>query len=262
MSVQSHLVELKNDLVLSSREKENIDSSIRSLSTRINSYFNGEVTSHFKFGSSTRGTILPRYADPNSDIDYMVVFKNPNDHKPQSLLNNLRRFANYYYSTSNIKQSHPTMVLELNHIRFELVPAKKDWLDNFHIPSPASEFTDWTRTYPNDFNEKITLANVRNNSLIKPLVRIMKYWNAQNGYYYSSYFLENEIAEKYYFSCDNLKEYVYRAFEDLRYNWNAPQIYKDRIDRTKKIIAETKDYEKKDMPVSAELEIKKILPSL
>ncbi len=86
MSINSYLTDLARDLVLTSDEKSIIETSIDTLSRRLDLYFNsGELHKHFRFGSSTRGTILPRKADSGSDIDYMVVFKNPNNYKPDTL---------------------------------------------------------------------------------------------------------------------------------------------------------------------------------
>jgi len=124
MSVNSYLTSLASDLVLSSDEKSNILVSNITLKTRLKSYFGSQITNHFQFGSNTRGTILPRKADCNSDIDYMVVFDTSDGKKkPQTYLNRLKNFAESKYSRSEIHQSHPTMVLSLNHIKFELVPA-------------------------------------------------------------------------------------------------------------------------------------------
>lgn len=78
--------------------------------------------------------MLPRSYDPSSDVDYMVVFKNV-IYQPQTYLNKLRDFVNYYYRTSEIKQSHPTIQLNLNHITFELVPASHNILFGYQIPS-------------------------------------------------------------------------------------------------------------------------------
>lgn len=74
MTVSTHLTTLASDLVLSNIEKSSISVSITTLSSRLNAYFGSNITNHFQFGSNTRGTILPRTADSNSDIDYMVVF--------------------------------------------------------------------------------------------------------------------------------------------------------------------------------------------
>lgn len=264
MTVQSHLVSLKDELVLSQAEREDISRSINTISTRINAYFGSNVIEHFKFGSQTRGTILPRIADERSDIDYIVIFKNENNYKPQTLLDQLRRFANYYYSTSSIRQSHPTMVLELNHIKFELVPAIIDSRGNILIPSRLSQFTEWIPTDPNGFNQKLTSSNVANGSRIKPLVRIMKYWNSKNGYHLRSYELEKWITRMYCYNHNytQLKDYVLATFESLSYNWDAPQSYKNKVDNAKGIISKIRTYEASGMSYAAEEEIKKLLPRL
>ena len=89
MSIQSYLVSLASKLVLKDVEKENITRSLYTLQERVSRYFGEEVIKHFPFGSYTRGTILPRKADDESDIDYMIVFSNPNQYKPITFLNYL-----------------------------------------------------------------------------------------------------------------------------------------------------------------------------
>jgi len=117
MSVISHLENVSSNLVLTNNELSSISTSVGAIRNRINYYFNSKVKEQFKFGSSTRDTILPRKYDEKSDIDYMVVFKNPDNYKPQTLLNWLKDFVETYYSKSEIYQSYPTVVLELLHIR-------------------------------------------------------------------------------------------------------------------------------------------------
>ncbi len=262
MSVQSYLENLASKLVLSSDEKTKINTSLTTLSRKFDSHFQQRLDDHFNFGSSTRGTILPRKADKNSDIDYMIIFHNTESYKPQTLLNHLRGFVEAAYSRSEIKQSHPTIVLELQHIKFELVPAVKNIWGSIHIPSPASSFTEWIPTDPNGFNAVITDKNKNNGNNIKPLVRLMKYWNAQNGYYLPSFLLEKWITETYYYWCNNLKDYVYKTFESLNYNYSDPQTYKNNVDRAKQIITNAKYYESKGLLVNAEDEIKKLLPDI
>lgn len=260
MTVQSYLSKLSSNLNLNDAEKNGVVRSINAISDRLNSYFGMLIIDHFKFGSYTRGTLLPRKADSSSDIDYMVIFENSNNYKPQTLLNQLRKFVNYYYSSSEIHQSHPTIVLELNHIKFELVPAKKDIWNNIYIPSPAFSFEEWMKTDPNSFNQKLTDVNVRYSYNIKPLVRLMKYWNRLNGGYLISYELENWITNNYFWYANTLKDFVYSTFENLTYDFNSPQGYRDKVDRAKRIIAKTKEYENSSMPYSAEAEIKKLFP--
>jgi hypothetical protein len=202
------------------------------------------------------GTILPRKADSRSDIDYMIVFDNNNGYKPQTFIDRLKRFAEAKYSTSEIAQSHPTVVLKLNHIKFDLVPAYENWWGVLQIPAPSSSYQDWMSTDPNGFNDDLTSKNQNNSNLIKPMIRLVKYWNAQNGYVYDSFLLEKSMVANSYWSCYNLKDYFFEAINDLQ-TWDLPQYKKDKVQRAQDIAAKTKEYEEDDMPASAESEIKK-----
>lgn len=261
MSVLNHLKDTASSLVLSEDEKSSINTSIDTLSNRLNFWFGSSVISQLKFGSSTRGTILPRKADERSDIDYMITFDNSYNYKPQTFIDKLRAFAQNKYSTSQIAQSHPTVVLNLNHIKFDLVPAYESWYTKF-IPAPKSDYTDWIATAPNDFNTELTDKNNSNYYLIKPMIRLVKYWNAQNGYVYDSFELEKSLVASTYFFCYNLKEYFFSAINDLPTPWNFPQYKKDKVERAKTIVRDTKTYEQADMPYQAEIEIKKLIPVL
>jgi hypothetical protein len=74
MSVITYLQSRASAAVLSATEESSINASISTIKTRLTSHFDKDVSEQFRFGSSTRGTILPRSMDDNSDIDYMVVF--------------------------------------------------------------------------------------------------------------------------------------------------------------------------------------------
>lgn len=212
MSVNSYLTSLSSKLVLKESEKEKIKTSISTLETRLNYYFTNinskTIDEKILFGSYTRGTILPRKADEGSDIDYMIVFANHDKYKPATLLKWLREFVEYYYSTSEIYPSHPTIVLELNHIKFELVPAfntNREYSfmpNNYMIPASSSNYSDWIDTDPIKLNSDLTNKNIAYDYLIKPSVRLLKYWNVLNGKIYSSYKLE-EIAISLYYNISN-----------------------------------------------------------
>lgn len=258
MSVNTHLTSLASDLVLSEVEKTSINTSISNLSTKLESWFGSNVTSHFQFGSSTRGTILPRKADSNSDIDYMIVFDTSDGQKkPQAYLDRLKKFVEAKYSSSNIKQSHPTIVLSLNHINFELVPAIYNY--GYQIPSPASSWSEWTNTDPSGINQQLQDKNKSENYQIKPLVRLVKYWNAQNGHPFNSFSLEKHIIGISFWMNTALREYFYSFWDNISCTHDTAQYIKDKVDRAKSYAKKAKEYEAASMPVSAENEIKKIV---
>ena len=62
MTINTYLEELGSSLVLSENEKSNVTTSITTLESRLNSYFDN-LAEDFAFGSYTRRTILPRSAD-------------------------------------------------------------------------------------------------------------------------------------------------------------------------------------------------------
>lgn len=184
MSVNSYLTDLASALVLSSTEKDHISTSVETIKTRLSLYFSTEVEEKKVFGSYVRGTILPRKADDKSDVDIMVVFKNPDGYKPQTFLNRLLKFAEKYYSSSEIYQSSPTIVLELNHIKFELTPAYVQY-GMYYIPNGQS---NWMYTDPDGFYSTLTQCNSNNSYKIKPVVRLLKHWNiAKNNRNMSSF---------------------------------------------------------------------------
>jgi len=85
MSVLSYLTSRASDTLMDVQEKDSIKKSIATLKARLNTNFEGRLKDHFQFGSSTRGTILPRSMNEHSDIDYLIVF-NDDDSVPQTYL--------------------------------------------------------------------------------------------------------------------------------------------------------------------------------
>lgn len=261
MTVGTYLTSTASNLVLPESELQSIRTSTATLSSRLSTWFGSDVTQSFQFGSSVRGTILPRRADPQSDIDYMVVFDTSKETlNPQSYLDRLRRFVENKYSTSETKQSHPTVVLSLNHISFELVPAI--YFYGYQIPSPANSYSKWMSTDPNASNSAIQDKNMANNSFIKPLVRLVKYWNAVNNYPYQSFLLEQYIVKSFYFPNTSLKDMFYQFWGSFNYDYSNAQWIKDRVDLAKKRVGEAKSNESSGYPALAEAEIKKVIPPL
>ena len=243
-------------MVLSNTEKEKISKSIEAVIQRLEWYFT-DVEEENVFGSYSRATILPRKADENSDVDLMVVFSNEYGYKPQSFLNRLKAFAEYYYSTSEIFQSSPTIVLELNHIKFELVPAY-EYYGALYIPDGPS---NWMFTDPFGFSELLKKCNGYNHYMIKPVIRLMKLWNIHCNYRdLKSYKLEQLLADKLmfaYITCDSYSDYILRAFKEIKYYTNL-----NRVDSAIEHIEKALKYEKEKMPYTALSEIKKVFPEV
>jgi hypothetical protein len=255
MSVITYLNSRASSAVLSTTEKASVERSIATLTARLDTHFS-TLKTHFQFGSSTRGTILPRLMDRQSDIDYMVVFKDEGI-TPQAYLDRLKKFAEKYYSQSEIYQSSPTIVLELNHIRFELVPAVEGFLFGYKIPDGLGS---WQSTNPNDFNATLTDKNSSNGNLIKPTIRLAKFWNATSGYVFDSFGFEKWIVDlSFMWSSNNQRDFLFNVFHNLPTQNIETQWRKDRIERAKAIVTSVRKLEK-DRPDAAEIEVRKLIP--
>ena len=257
MSVLSYLQTRASNAVLSSDERSSIATSISSLQGRIARHFGNDVSEHFRFGSFTRDTILPRKMDEQSDVDYMIVFKE-GGYTPQTYLDRLRRFVELYYQRSEIYQSSPTIVLELNHIKFDLVPALARIWGGYQIPNGQG---GWQDTDPNDFNKTLEEANKNNLYLLKPTMRLAKFWNATNGYVFDSFSFEKWIMGQSYWLAANQRDYLFKIFDSLTTYNVTEQWRRDRIDRAKKIVEKVRELERDGMPYSAEAEVKKLIPA-
>ncbi|PIT71206.1 nucleotidyltransferase [Limnohabitans sp. B9-3] len=257
MSVISYLDVRSSSAVLSVDEQASINTSIATIKTRLNSYFGVALSEHLRFGSSTRGTILPRKMDQHSDIDYMVVFAEGGA-VPQTYLDRLRRFADQHYATSDIKQSSPSLVLQLNHIKFDLVPAIKAWGTTYQIPDGPSA---WQNTNPNDFNGQLNTINQKEMYKIKPMIRLLKYWNAEAEYVFDAYSLEKFVISLSYYGVSNIRDYLFTAFDNIYLGSDQAQWRKDKLKRAKEIIDEVRSLESNGYPSLAEKEVKKLIPS-
>lgn len=255
MSVIGHLKDTASAAVLTPYEKASIVKSIETMKSRLDLYFT-DLKEHFQFGSSTRGTILPRSMDGNSDIDYMVVF-NDGSFTPQTYLNWLKAFCEKYYSRSEIYQSSPTIVLELNHIKFELVPAIYTLHGGYNIPDGNR---GWINTNPNDFNSNLTEKNKAESNLIKPTIRLVKYWNAENGYVYGSFLFEKWIINLDFSQKNkNQRDYLFHVFDMISVAHEKTKWRADKLELAKKIISKVRELENNGYPNRAEDEIKKLI---
>jgi predicted nucleotidyltransferase len=214
--LHNHLKRMSSDLFIKfqSQERAKINRSIEVLIDRLEEYYGKEIEEIIVFGSYSRDTILPRKYDPNSDIDLLIHFNTDKFEKlqPDSYRNSLRRFASRHYERSVITKDHPSVVLELNHIKFDLVPAVLNrsfwWGNNYRIPKRNG---GWQDTDPTEFNEKLTRVNKRNKSIVKPVIRLIKYWNAMHSYPYYSFELETALSKLDYWSGNLLSDFFYAA---------------------------------------------------
>ena len=115
-TINSYLTTMQSNLYVNGKERESIKKSIDAIYDRLGWYFGMGKNNPHKiikkeiFGSYSRDTMLSRKYDNNSDIDLMIIFEDSKDYNPQTCLNWLKNFAEYWYPNSLVKQSERQIV--------------------------------------------------------------------------------------------------------------------------------------------------------
>jgi predicted nucleotidyltransferase len=263
IGLNNHLKRISSELFIkySGEERLKVDKSVNNIIDKLDEYFDDEIDESILFGSYTRDTILPRRFDPNSDIDLLIQFNTEdyNKLKPESYRSQLKKIAEDNYPYSIVVKDHPSIVLELNHIKFDLVPAIFDkgiFYDTIEIPDKNG---GWMETEPSKFNNDLTKGNTRYNSIVKPIIRLIKYWNASHGYPYFTFELETAIADMD-FCNDNLESGFLFAIKKLS-GYDLPEWAVNKVDVLKSDAKWIKEYLEREEISKAKKILERILPS-
>ena len=225
MNINSKLITFaQQELVLAHNdtERDRIKASLAQLEKKLKDYFGTDIKEYIRFGSFTRNTILPRYYDPNSDVDLMVVFNTDGWKKaPGTYRKNILDVVTSAYPNSVSKKDFPAVKLELNHIKFDIVPAYSEeayWSGSksFYIPDNGD---GWRLTVPNDLNDSLASKNQSyGDNIVRNVIRLCKRWNAGAGYPFESYEMEKWILSRFWYAGDNLYDKFLSILNDLAYN--------------------------------------------
>jgi len=216
MDVSEYLLKLSKAISVRKEEKEKIDNSISYLKGKIWERFQDRLRKVEIFGSYDRGTSLSPTIDTNADVDALVLFKT-NDFQPDTFLKHLNEFANTIYPRSDVSPDHPAITIELNHVKFELVPSYLDegvFSDDIMIPAPRRKDLKWIETNPAELKADLLDKDSRENQMIIPLVKIIKYFNFRMGKPYDSFQIEKFAVSRRY-PKDGLNNYLYEFIDDL-----------------------------------------------
>lgn len=210
VSINNYLMTLSYSYYISHTSDENtkIRTSVDNISSKLKYNFGSKILSISTFGSYERDTILPRKYDSKTDVDILIVFDHTNLGMAVSTYREwLLKFANDNYVRSITYKNFPTVVVELSHIAFDLVPAKREgYPSQLYIPDSVY---GWQTTNPVEFNKLVSDANGSYNNIVKPIIRLLKAWNAKAGYPFTTYNLEMQIAKMNFVGDDYQKGFFW-----------------------------------------------------
>lgn len=262
-AILNHLMQLASKLALQPGEVTRIASSVGKIKGKLEKWFENDGLKEVRaFGSYDRDTLISRLVDTNSDIDIMIVF-DEKKWESQTYLNKLKSFAEEHYSKAERYQDHPTIVIEDEKIKFELVPCiyKEEttfFLEKYLVPQRQNSELEWIKTEPDYLKNKLN-EFVKTKPTLINLILLFKYWNLSNGSIYKTFKIESFMIDKFDYE-EALDYNFFKLIDDLNYSNTDTQ---NNINRaTKKQKDRIELLLDNDMEEYALLEIQKILPAV
>jgi len=162
------------------------------------------VSHTFLTGSYKKKTLI----NPANDIDVFIVLKgySENNITPNAILNKLKKDLQKTYPNTTIKQNKPCIVIEFNHVTFELTPAieiENYWTNDneFYIPEMSKNNTWQKVENPRILEKSLVEANQRLSQKLNPLIKMMKKCKINNNIKAPSFEMEKmAISSLYDFS--------------------------------------------------------------
>jgi len=210
--INSYYLELSKALIFSPSKRERIDTSIDFFKQKIWGQFQDRLVEVVVFGSYSRNTIISE--DDEADVDLVVIYKT-REVQPDTYLKQIKTFCEDTYNRSTIYQDHPTIVIDMEHIKFEIVPSIYVSTGVVKIPAPKSKELKWINTNPKDLITKVQTKDKNNKNLIMPVIRILKYWNILNDRPFSSFQIERAIIDTTFFSSVTIREYLATSISSI-----------------------------------------------
>lgn len=255
MDINSYYLELAKALKFPSDRRERIDTSIDYFRQKIWGQFQDRLLEVVVFGSYSRDTIICK--DEEEDVDIVVIYKT-REVQPDTYLKQIQMFCENTYSRSKIYQDHPTIVIDMEHIKFEIVPSFYVSTGVVKIPAPKSRELKWVNTNPKDLITKVLMKDKNNKNLILHVIRILKYWNTLNGRAFTSFQIERAIIEKIY-TCTTIREYITIAISAIE-EISSGDKQKNAIKLLKEKLKRVRILESNNFTEYIEQELKSFLP--
>jgi hypothetical protein len=215
MTLLQSIDKLIENISVTDRQEDNIDSSFNNLKTNLlKEESNLKVKDVFLNGSYERDTIIR----PLDDIDLFAVIsfedygENGADPNPQTVLTKFKNYLNGLNDYKDkVKQDRPCVTVVLCDKNFDVLPTL---LKNGAYWIPNQDLSGWTFTDPKTHTDNLNRVHKTRNYKVKSIVKAVKYWKREANQGIPSFHVE-EIAVNVFniWSFTNLEEGIRLWFE-------------------------------------------------
>lgn len=213
-SLQQYTKELAYAIVPQPLERAAIENFLGTVEEAFTKYFRFNIERCIQVGEFARETILRHTIDRKSTIHLMILFQNDDYYKNFSLMKEeIIKCISSSFSPSEEELQKFKIPMKFGAI--QLVPAivvDSDSVSELYIASSTND--TWIQSNPLHFDENINKKNNDTSFLLKPIIRLLKYWNCTHGRYFSTDTIELFVANRISTS-DSLHTELLRILEQL-----------------------------------------------
>lgn len=142
----------------------------------------GRISASYLSGSYSRDTAIR----PIDDVDIVFIIDpskwpsqlgRPGVPLPSTVLESFAGAIRHRYPVSFTRGQRRSVRLEMSHLSIDVVPAIQDMNDSNFIWIPDEQAMVWLKSSPRLHSEAATAANIVQGGRLKPLIKLLKYWN-------------------------------------------------------------------------------------
>ncbi len=213
-SLQQYTKELAYAIVPQPLERAAIENFFATVVEALMNHFRFNIERCIPIGEFARETVLRHTIDKKTSIQLMILFQNDEYYENFSLMRQeMEQCISSSFSLSEDEVKHLRIPMKFGAI--QLVPSivvDSDLGSNLFISSLKHD--KWIQSNPLEFDEKINNKNNETSFLLKPIIRLLKYWNCTHGRYFSTETIELFAANRISNS-DSLHTELLRILEQL-----------------------------------------------
>lgn len=245
MTLLQSIDKLIDNITVTDRQEENIKNSLSNIEGHLKKKDNDlHVAETFTNGSWERDTIIR----PLNDVDLFAVLNRDkweddagNLPSPQSVLTKMKTYLNGLADYKDkVTQDRPCVTIKLSDKNFDILPSFEQVGGGYLIPN--YDLKSWTYSYPEQLTKNLNDTHRSNSYKLKPVVKVIKYWNRDlNDKYIPSFHIEETAINIFQIhSIGNYEAAIRMWFDNAEYNLSSQKFksseqYNTAIGRIRKV---------------------------
>lgn len=195
-SLQQYTKELAYSIVPQPLERATVENFLSEVEEKISDFFKFDIERTIPFGEFARETSLRHTIDKDSNVTLMLLFQNDiYIENFFALKNKLIEFVISLFPQP--EEISKQLKIQMKYGFVQLVPAIVAEINSKSTLLVASASNEsWIESNPLLFDQNINKKNEETSFILKPVIRLLKYWNLTHGRYFSTETIELFVSNR------------------------------------------------------------------